>query len=114
MERTRVTDSFNGKKSFNILDSALVPITSFFSSKLGPRVAVHPVLRATVITLWYMAVVSFAYYGAFFLRFDGKIPLEMLEVMGRTLPALVLLRLITFQRFDLYSGLLHYVSVEDV
>ena len=72
------------------------------------------VLRATAITVWYMTVVSLAYYGAFLLRFDGAIPAQTLEVFYRTLPVLVLLRILTFQRFELYSGLLHYVSVDDV
>jgi len=77
-------------------------------------IASNSVLRASVITLWYMGVVAFAYYGAFLLRFDGSIPPHMFDAIHRTLPILLLIRIIAFQRFELYSGLLHYVSVDDV
>jgi FlaA1/EpsC-like NDP-sugar epimerase len=91
-----------------------VPSISIFASKVLQIVSGNPLLRATVITLWYMSVVSCAYYGAYLLRFDGEIPGETFDVFCRTLPVLLLVRIITFQRFELYSGLLHYVSVDDV
>lgn len=91
-----------------------VPIPPVLAQKCLRFVVGNRVLRATVITLWYLAVVSFGYYGAFLLRFDGNIPPYMFEVIYRTLPVLMIIRIITFRRFQLYSGLLHYVSVDDV
>ena len=90
------------------------PVASQLAEKALALIAGNSVLRAAVITLWYMGVVSFAYYGAFLLRFDGVIPFHMNDLIVRTLPVLAAIRIITFQRFGLYSGLLQYVSVEDI
>lgn len=91
-----------------------VATASALTQRVLVVVAGNRLLRATVITLWYMSVVSLAYYGSFLLRFDGDIPPHMYAVIYRTLPILLLVRLITFQRFELYSGLLQYVSVDDI
>ncbi len=82
--------------------------------RLLALVSGNRLLRATAITVWYMTVVSLAYYGAYLLRFDGAIPAQTFGVIYRTLPILLLVRILTFQRFELYSGLLRYVSVDDV
>ena len=49
-------------------------IASALTQRALALITGHRLLRATVITLWYMAVVSLSYYGAFLLRFDGDIP----------------------------------------
>jgi len=76
--------------------------------------ASHRVLRFLAITLWYLAVVTVSYVGAFLLRFDGEITNDSLRIIRETLPVLLVLRVGAFLYFDMYSGLLHYVSVEDV
>ncbi len=84
------------------------------ANKVRSFIGGNQILRATAVTLWYMAVVTLSYYVAFVRRFYGDIPLSSADVLYRTLPILVLVRIITFQRFGLYSGLLRYVSVDDV
>jgi FlaA1/EpsC-like NDP-sugar epimerase len=76
--------------------------------------ASHRGLRFLTITLWYVAVVSIAYMSAFLLRFDSSIPNDAYRIMLQTLPILLVFRIAAFKYFDLYSGLIHYVSVEDV
>ncbi len=101
------------KRQQRLLVSAAI-FSSKIAHKIVPLINKSHLARATIITVWYMTVVSCAYYGAFLLRFDGKIPFEVLNLFTRTLPILLLIRIITFQRFALYSGLLRYVSVDDV
>ena len=105
--------ALEARNRFRLL-AAKFPVASQVAERALALIGGQPVLRATVITLWYMGVVSFANCGAFVLRFDGQIPFQMRETLVRTLPILLLVRIITFQRFGLYSGLLGYVSVEDV
>jgi len=82
--------------------------------KVLSMLAGHKVTRFLTITLWYLIVVTASYLGAFLLRFDAEIPQQTFRVMLHTLPVLLVLRIIAFYYFDLYSGLLYYVSVEDV
>ena len=56
---------------------SLKPILPAFAAEGFQFISRNSVLRASVITFWYMGVVAFAYYGAFLLRFDGNIPPHM-------------------------------------
>ena len=71
-------------------------------------------LRVLAISGWYVLVTSLAYSGAFFLRFDGNIPLGEIRILLFSLPVLILVRIVAFKYLGLYSGLLHYVSVDEV
>lgn len=73
----------------------------------------RPVRRIAAVAL-HLAVAVAAYYAAFLLRFDGRVPAEFLAVFWRTLPVLAVISLLTFLAFDLYSGMLSYFSVPDL
>jgi len=58
--------------------------------------------------------VVFAYYLAFWLRFDGTIPPEAAKAFWNTLPLVFLVRIASFTYFRLYSGVWRYASVNDL
>src|SRR4030066_1435104 len=51
---------------------------------------------------------------AFLLRFEWAVPPAYYQMIGITLPVIVLVRLGVFYFFDLYSGLWKYVSTRDL
>jgi FlaA1/EpsC-like NDP-sugar epimerase len=62
----------------------------------------------------HLALVSFAYFTAFALRYDFAIPPEQLRRFAATLPYLLLLRAVLFHRFGLFRGYWHLVGVRDL
>src|SRR5712671_4212287 len=62
----------------------------------------------------HLALVSFAYFTAYALRFDFRIPPEQLRNYAETLPYLLALRLFAFHRFGLFRGYWHLVGVRDL
>ena len=62
----------------------------------------------------HLALVSFAYLAAFALRFDFRIPPDQLRNYGETLPYLLVLRLLFFNRFGLFRGYWHLVGMRDM
>jgi FlaA1/EpsC-like NDP-sugar epimerase len=62
----------------------------------------------------HLALVTFAYFIAYALRFDFQIPPEQLRRFGHTLPYLLLIRLGLFHRFGLFRGYWHLVGVRDL
>jgi len=62
----------------------------------------------------HLALVSLAYFAAFALRFDFRIPPEQLRNYAETLPYLLALRLLLFSRFGLFRGYWHLVGVRDL
>src|SRR5881394_1382167 len=62
----------------------------------------------------HLALVSFAYFAAFALRFDFRIPPDQLRNYAGTLPYLLALRLLLFNRFGLFRGYWHLVGVRDL
>ena len=55
-----------------------------------------------------------AFYGAFLLRFEFDIPEEYMQVFWSRLPFLLIIKIIVFAYFGLYSGLWRFVSASDI
>src|SRR6267378_993139 len=62
----------------------------------------------------HLALVAFAYFTAYALRFDFRIPPEQLRNYAATLPYLLALRLFLFHRLGLFRGYWHLVGVRDL
>ncbi len=59
-------------------------------------------------------LIPLSYHIAFLLRFDFAIPSEQVDIFLKTLPIIVIVRLITFYYMDLFDGWWRYVSIEDL
>lgn len=80
-------------------------------SRLGRLVRRH---RLLPILFVHVAIVCSSYALAFFLRFELTIPTREWPRLVHTLPLLVVLRLVFFHRFYLFSGWWRYVGIVDV
>jgi len=59
-------------------------------------------------------LIPLSYYFAFLLRFDFGIPHEQIDVLLKTFPILIVVRLITFYYMSMFDGWWRYVSIEDL
>lgn len=70
--------------------------------------------RRWLIFLSQFSIVTIAYFGAFFLRFDGHIPAGQWALFYKFLPALLAIKIIVFWRFGLFQGWWSFVSMPDL
>lgn len=70
--------------------------------------------RRPVIVLAHAALVALAWWLAFVLRFELRLPSDAWSLWLRTLPIVLVARLLVFQWFHLYVGLWRYVSTGDI
>ncbi len=70
--------------------------------------------RRLVIVAIHLVLVIFAYLLAFYLRFDFKIDTSYWQVIVKTLPILVAIKLVIFGYCGLYSGLWRYAGIDDI
>ncbi|MBU4468628.1 MAG: polysaccharide biosynthesis protein, partial [Candidatus Omnitrophica bacterium] len=70
--------------------------------------------RRLFIIAIHLALVICAYMLAFYLRFDFKIDSSNWQVIIKTLPIFVCIKLIILGYFGLYSGLWRYASIDDI
>ncbi len=59
-------------------------------------------------------LISFAYYLAHYIRFDGKIPEGHLASWSLTATWIILIKLVSLFIFDLYRGMWRYASIHDM
>jgi UDP-GlcNAc:undecaprenyl-phosphate GlcNAc-1-phosphate transferase len=70
--------------------------------------------RRVVEVLLDVVLVSFAYYAAYWLRFDGEMPDQQLQIFIRTLPLVVVTEVVFFLLGGMYRGVWRYTGVRDV
>ncbi|MDZ7264815.1 MAG: polysaccharide biosynthesis protein [candidate division KSB1 bacterium] len=61
-----------------------------------------------------MILICLAYFLAYALRFDWKIPLEDLKILGLSLPIVLITRTTVFLLYRIYKHIWKYVSVNDL
>lgn len=67
-----------------------------------------------LIACWHIGGGMLTYLLAFQLRFDGTVPLSCQVLFWNTLPVLIVIYLLIFALFNLYSGMWSYFSVDDL
>ena len=70
--------------------------------------------RRVGIVIIHAGLISLAYYMSYILRFEFGIPEEFFNVFLRTLPILLLVKMVVFYYFGLFVGLWRYVSMDDL
>jgi UDP-GlcNAc:undecaprenyl-phosphate GlcNAc-1-phosphate transferase len=60
------------------------------------------------------ALIALAYYGAFVLRWDGRLPEEQLQIFLKTLPLVIIIQMAFFLFGGVYRGLWRYVGITDL
>jgi FlaA1/EpsC-like NDP-sugar epimerase len=71
-------------------------------------------LKCLLIVIMHVGLLCLANYSGFLLRFDGDIPDWAMNVFLRTLPVLVVVRLMMFLPFRLYGTVWQYTSLWDL
>ena len=74
----------------------------------------NPVLRRSLIVVFHLVGILFAYHAAFALRFDFQTPPAYQEALRNTLPAALAAFMIPFFALRLFSGLWSYYSLDDL
>ena len=70
--------------------------------------------RKLVIILSHLCLISFIYYSSFMLRLDFSLPEPYRSVFFSTLPFVLLIKLLVFSFFRLYSGWWRYAGMSDL
>jgi len=71
-------------------------------------------VRRIISLAWLLFGVCLTYYGAFLLRLDSIVHGEMLRTMLKTLPFLVVARLICYKFGGVTNGVWRYISLKDL
>lgn len=67
-----------------------------------------------LIVAVHLVLIPLAYFGAFGARFDFHIPLAELRTFARTVPYLLVIRLLIFARYGLFRGYWRHVGLRDL
>ncbi len=70
--------------------------------------------RRLALTFYHMLIFAAGYWLSFALRFDFDIPENFFALFLMTLPMVLLIKVIIFDRFDLFQGWLRYVGMKDL
>ena len=70
--------------------------------------------RRILIVLAHIFFIVSAYILAFYIRFDFKIPQNYIQIIFNNILYLIIIKIIVFWYFDLYSGLWRYASMGDL
>src|SRR5439155_559000 len=76
--------------------------------------SLEAILRRPMIVLAHAVLVALAYWLAFVLRFEFHLSPDEWSKCARTLPFVLVVRLLVFQWFHLYVGLWRYFSMRDI
>ena len=61
-----------------------------------------------------IALIAASICGAYLVRFEFSIPSQNLVLLYKALPAIILVKIISFYLFDLYRGMWRYTSIADL
>jgi UDP-GlcNAc:undecaprenyl-phosphate GlcNAc-1-phosphate transferase len=61
-----------------------------------------------------VVLVTLAYYGAYLLRWDGRLPDQQLAIFVKTLPVLIIIDMCFLLLGGVYRGLWRYVGIDDL
>lgn len=70
--------------------------------------------RRPFIVIFHIVLIILSYLSAFFIRFDFSLPVVYYPALSKTLPLLILIKLLLFYFFGLFTGLWRYVSIGDL
>ena len=70
--------------------------------------------RRPFIILVHLLLIIAAYTLSFMLRFDFHLPEEYLQTIIKTLPLLIIIKLLIFNYFGIFTGLWRYVNIDDI
>jgi len=70
--------------------------------------------RRLIIVIIHFILVVLAYILAFYLRFDFRVDSSQWQIIIRTLPILIPIKLVIFSYLGLYSGLWRYAGIDDI
>ncbi len=85
-----------------------------FALLIAHTVKANLFLRRLITFAWHIIGIFYTYRIAFWLRFDGAVPLEMQDTFWHTLPVLLIVCMLVFHPFRLHSGLWTYFSIDDL
>ncbi len=72
------------------------------------------IYRWPFLVVFQIGLLALAYWGSYYLRFEGLIPQAYFQTMIRTLPLVLIIQGLLFLYHDLYRGLWRYVSFADL
>jgi FlaA1/EpsC-like NDP-sugar epimerase len=70
--------------------------------------------RRALIVAVHLVLIPLAYFGAFAVRFEFRVPEAELYRWAETLPYLVVIRLLVFERYGLFRGYWRHVGLRDL
>ncbi len=82
--------------------------------KLSDAVQKMELLRLVFKIVWHFAAIPLSYWLAFLFRFDGVIPIEYQLTFWHSVPILMVICLLSFLAFRLFSDVWAYFSVDDL
>ena len=80
---------------------------------MGWKSFLHTYRRPFIIIV-HIALFTAAYLSAFMLRFDFHPSAEHMNIMARTIPILLVIKLLVFYYFGIFSGLWRYANIDDI
>ncbi len=70
--------------------------------------------RRALIVVLHVILIPLAYFGAFAIRFDFRVPATEMPRWAATLPYLLVVRLLVFERYGLFRGYWRHVGLRDL
>lgn len=92
----------------------LIRLANQAGCSVARTLAASVFFRRTVKAVWHIIGIPLTFWLAFLLRFDGRVPDTFVTVYFQTLPILMLICLLVFLLFRLFSDIWTYFSVDDL